>query len=94
MSMKTVGKMINDYLTLEGLFTVILYSRVTNDNNKIQYQFITNNDGQYPGKSPYGMFKELYIKNDLGYVSEKIDEYNGDEIITELKAKPGITEIN
>jgi hypothetical protein len=42
----------------------------------MMYQFVTNNDGQYPAKSPIGMFNELYIPNDLGVVSEIIDNYN------------------
>jgi hypothetical protein len=75
--MKTVGKMVDDYLTLEGLFTVILYTKVEKGtDNKMKYQFVTNNDGQYPAKSPIGLFKELYIPNDLGLVSSTIDEFN------------------
>jgi hypothetical protein len=75
--MLTVGKMVNDYLTLEGLFTVILYTNVSKgDNNQINYQFITNNDGKCPAKSPVGMFKDTYIPNDLSLVSEAIDAYN------------------
>lgn len=78
--MKTVGKMTTDYLTLEGLFTVVLYSKVSKTNeNKMLYQFVTNYDGEFPAKSPIGMFKELYIPNDLGYVSETIDKYNEGE---------------
>ena len=74
---KTVGKMIDDYLTLEGLFTVILYTKVSKGaDNKMLYQFVTNNDGHFPGKSPLGMFKDIYIPNDLGSVSQIIDEYN------------------
>lgn len=75
--LKTVGKMVDDYLTLEGLFTVVLYTNVTKSSDgKILYQFVTNYDGKYPAKSPIGMFKELYIQNDLGFVSESIDKYN------------------
>ncbi len=78
--MKTVGKMIDDYLTLEGLFTVILYSKVGKGaSGKMEYQFVTNNDGQFPAKSPIGMFKDMYIPNDLGKVSEIIDQYNSGE---------------
>lgn len=78
--MKTVGKMVDDYLTLEGLFTVILYTRVSRGtDNKIAYEFVTNNDGEFPAKSPVGMFSDLYIKNDLGLVSEIIDKYNEGE---------------
>ncbi len=75
--MKTVGKMVDAYLTLEGLFSIILYTRVVKEgDNTIKYQFITNNDAQYPAKSPIGMFKDRYIANDLGKVSELIDKYN------------------
>lgn len=76
LKMKTVGIMIDNYLTLEGLFTVILYSKVDKANNgKMSYQFVTNQDGQYPAKSPIGMFKDLYIPNDLGLVSKLVSEY-------------------
>ena len=76
-SMKTVGKMVDDYLTPEGLFTIVLYSCVEQGNgNKMEYKFVTNNDGKYPAKSPMGMFNETYIKNDLGLVSDKIREFN------------------
>jgi len=78
--MKTVGKMVDDYLTLEGLFTVVLYTKVSKSvDNKILYQFITNNDGEFPAKSPVGMFRDIYIPNDLGVVSETIDKYNEGE---------------
>jgi len=77
LKMKTVGKMVDDYLTMEGLFTVILYTKVEKGaNNQVKYQFVTNNDGNLPGKSPYGMFKDLYVQNDLGFVTEQIDKYN------------------
>lgn len=78
--MKTIGKMLDSYITLEGLFSVVLYSRVTKDNSgKPLYQFVTNHDGTYPSKSPVGMFPELHIPNDLGVVSETIDKYNEGE---------------
>lgn len=75
--MKTVGKMIDDYLVLEGLFGTILYTNTSKGaDNKIKYEFVTNYDGKYPAKSPVGMFKDLYIPNDLAIVSELIDNYN------------------
>lgn len=78
--MKTVGKMVDDHLTLEGLFTVVLYTKVERGaDNKVKYQFVTNNDGEFPAKSPYGMFKDLYVPNDLGLVSKQIDKYNQGE---------------
>ena len=75
--MKTIGTMVDAYLTLEGLFSVILYTNTSKGNdNKIKYEFVTNYDGKYPAKSPVGMFKDLYIPNDLAIVSELIDNYN------------------
>lgn len=80
LKMKTIGAMVDSYLTLEGLFTVILYSRVSKGaDNKPKYEFVTNHDGEFPAKSPYGLFKDLYIPNDLGLVSETIDKYNEGE---------------
>lgn len=79
MKMKTVGKMIDDYICLEGLFTIILYTKVEKNDSKIQYLFVTNNDGVYPSKSPVGMFDELYMKNDLGEVARLIQKYDQGE---------------
>jgi hypothetical protein len=74
--MKTIGKMLDDKVKLEGLFTVVLYGKSTFDNkNGAQRHFVTNMDGQYPAKSPFGMFDELYIKNDLGLVIDTMNEY-------------------
>jgi len=70
--------MIDQYLTLEALFTIILYSKVEKNNaGAMQYYFVTNNDGKFPAKSPVGMFTELYIKNDLNLVKKYIKEYYG-----------------
>lgn len=80
LKMKTVGKMVDDHLSLEGLFTVVMYTKVERGaDNKVKYQFVTNNDGEFPAKSPFGMFKDLYIPNDLGKVSAQIDKYNSGE---------------
>lgn len=77
-SMKSCGKMITAYLTLEGLFTIILYTKVSKavGNQRPTYQFVTNNDGnRFPAKSPVGLYTDLYIPNDMGYVIDKIREY-------------------
>lgn len=69
--------MVDDYLTLEGLFTAIFYTKVSKGaDNKITYQFVTNNDGEFPAKTPIGMFDSLYIPNDLGIIAETIDKFN------------------
>lgn len=78
---KTVGKAIDKYITLEGKFDIVLFTKTEFDHRakKANYSFITNNDGTYNAKSPAGMFDELYIPNDLGYVVEKIKNYEEGE---------------
>lgn len=77
--MKTIGKMLDEKVSLEGLFSVLLFGNISvGDDKKITKQFVTNADGVYnSARSPYGMFKEIYIPNDLGYIARKIKEYNG-----------------
>jgi len=69
--------MVQDYISPEGKFDIVLYGKQSYDENtkKAKKEFITNFDGQYPSKSPEGMFEELTILNDLGLVVEKINKY-------------------
>ena len=77
---KTIGKVLSEKVTLEGLFTSILFTRVVpNDNGLPSYQFITNNDGTCIAKTPMGMFKDLYIDNDLQEVINVMDAYYEEE---------------
>lgn len=60
---------------LEKEFTIVLHTKVTRgDDGKMNYQFVTNNDGERFAKSPEEMF-DLQIPNDLNYVKIKINEY-------------------
>jgi ABC-type dipeptide/oligopeptide/nickel transport system ATPase component len=74
---KTIGKFLDEKIELPGLFTVLLYTKTTwhDQEKKMSYEFVTNRDVSYPAKSPYGMFKDLYIPNDLGLVARMIDDY-------------------
>jgi hypothetical protein len=74
---KTIGKLLDEKITLEGLFTIVLFTDVSKgkENEGIQYRFITNSDGTTTAKSPKGMFPELLIPNDLAYVTSMIDKY-------------------
>lgn len=76
--MKTIGKMLDEKVTLEGLFTVVLFTEIikNKESNLLEYRFITQNDGTTTCKSPKGMFNEMLIPNDLKIVLEKMDEYN------------------
>tara|TARA_R110002074_G_scaffold114748_2_gene245299 strand:- start:2880 stop:3563 length:684 start_codon:yes stop_codon:yes gene_type:complete len=73
---KTVGKMIDNALTLEGLFSIVLFGKVIKDDDGVlNYGFETQNDGNNTCKSPMGMFEEYFIKNDLQLVKEAIVEF-------------------
>lgn len=70
---KTVGKMIDQYLTVEGCFDVVLLTAV--DSNG--HWFITQSDGYTTAKSPAEMFPEERIPNDLALVDKSIREFWG-----------------
>jgi hypothetical protein len=72
---KTVGKMLDNKITIEGMFTVVLYAHQEFDKGVTKKMFVTNYDGRYPAKSPIGMFEDLVILNDLGIVVKKVQEY-------------------
>ena len=76
---KTIGKMIDNTLTLEGLFSIVLFGVVRkNDDNTFTYGFETQNNGENTCKSPMGMFEEAFIPNDLKYVTDCIYSYEND----------------
>lgn len=72
---KTVGKMLDDKITLQAMVTVCLHTLVKDG----EYKFLTQNDGNHTCKSPLGLFDELLIDNDLRLVKDKIEHYFNDE---------------
>lgn len=73
--MKTLGKVVDNSLTMEGLFTIVLFTKVKIDKEGVRtYGFETNTDGITTAKSPEGMFED-FIPNELGFVERKINEY-------------------
>ncbi len=69
---KTIGKMLDNQLTIEGLFSVVLYCAA--DENR--HYFVTQSKGISTAKSPEDMFPEE-IENDLKFVDTSIREYWG-----------------
>lgn len=68
---KTIGKLLDEKIVLEGLVTIVLRTLKVND----QYVFATKNSGSDTTKSPLGLFEEGHIENDLLAVDQAICEY-------------------
>lgn len=74
---KTLGKLLDNSITVEGLFTYVLFADIRRDDDEgAKYVFQTNSDGTTTAKSPMGCFEDEYIPNDLQYVIDKIKEYD------------------
>lgn len=76
MKAKTIGKMLDEKLTLEGCFDIVLHARTDGQ----EHWFSTQSDGTDTAKSPEDMF-EAKIPNDLAFVDKTIREYYGMEAI-------------
>ena len=77
---KTVGKLLAEKVTLEGLFTYIFFTRVGEGaDGRMEYKLLTNSDGTCVAKTSFGMFEEMEIDNDLNEIIKVIDEYNEGE---------------
>jgi hypothetical protein len=73
---KTIGKMVDEKLTLEGLFSIVLFGKTKkNKEGEIRYVFETQTNGENTCKSPRGMFDTLEIPNDLKLVRDSIIAY-------------------
>ena len=70
---KTLGKLLDDKIVVEGMFTTVLRTHVENG----RYLFSTQNSGSDTVKSPMGMFSEQYIENDLAVIDRVIRDYYG-----------------
>lgn len=71
--MKTIGKMLDEKITPEGLFTIVLRTYVADGH----YQFTTRNNGSDSVKSPMGLFDADRIPNDLAEIDSAIVDYYG-----------------
>ena len=94
-TIKLIGKLLREKITIEGLFTIVLQTQVNEGN----YYFLTQNSGKNTVKSPMGMFQDYSIENDLKFVDDVIRNYYGmdgaksdDDIKAETETKAGDVE--
>ena len=78
---KTLGKMLDQQLTVEGLFSIVLLAQTDGK----RHWFITQSDGTNPCKSPMELFETVEIDNDLKMVDDAIREYYGLEKVVAKK---------
>lgn len=69
--MKTIGKMLDEKITLEGMVTIVLRAVVQDG----QHLFSTRNNGSDTTKAPMGMFDDAFVDNDLAAVDAAICSY-------------------
>ena len=74
---KTIGKMLDEKLTVEGCFDVVLMT----ERNQDGWWFRTHSAGPDPVKTPIDMFAEDLIPNDLAIVDKAVREYYGMEAV-------------
>ena len=68
---KTIGKLLDEKITIEGLLTIVLRTAVING----QYLFSTKNNGADTVKAPMGLFEDEHIENDLAAADAAIYSY-------------------
>lgn len=68
---KTIGKLLDEKIVLEGLVSIVLRTAVINE----QYLFSTKNNGADTVKSPIGLFEDQQIPNDLAAVDAAIVDF-------------------
>ena len=83
MKPKSIGKMLDSQLCIEGMFPIVLVAQRMEDG----YRFVTQTDGNTPAKTPMGMFPDVIIDNDLKMVDSAIREYWGMRPLTDNEKK-------
>lgn len=69
--LKTIGKMLDEKITPEGMVGIVLQTHIENN----QHYFITQNNGTTTVKAPFEMFADRLIPNDLNAVDDAICDY-------------------
>jgi predicted ATP-dependent serine protease len=68
---KTIGKLLDEKITIEGLVTIVLRTARINS----EFVFLTQNNGSDTVKSPIGMFASEHVPNDLAAIDTAIVDY-------------------
>lgn len=72
---KTLGKLVDNVVTLDGMFSIVLFTNIVKTKQGIEHTFVTQSDGTNTAKTPISMFNDVLIPNDLKLVSDAIDNF-------------------
>ena len=75
------GKMLDKTVNLDGLFSYIIYTdKYIDDNDEVQYRFMTRTNGNDTCRSVAGCFEEKYIEPNMKLVIDTINKFENGEI--------------
>lgn len=77
MNIKTIGKLFSEKYGMETAVSILLQTEVQDG----QYNFITQGDARHIAKSPFEMFEDRSIPNDLAFVKQKMHEYYNGSVV-------------
>lgn len=72
--LQTPGKLLDNNIKIPSYFLYVLHTVVTMENEKANYQFLTNRDGYRLAKSPEDCLP-MYMENDYQEVIDRIKAY-------------------
>lgn len=76
---KTPGNLLEREVDIPSYYNYVFYTKVLPFSKELKsnerYRFVTNNDGYCPAKTPYGLFEELEIPNDMKLVLDRIKSF-------------------
>ena len=73
---KTVGKMLDEKVAIEGMVTATLHSLVIDG----QYKFLTQRTDSHLARTPMDLFKDLYIDNDINAIINAMRNYFNEDV--------------
>lgn len=82
---KSAGKLLDNVIDFPGYFSYIFHGVVIPQEDGVSYQMQTNYAGLRQAKTPYGLFDDTFIPNDLYPVLQRIEDYKAGKIDIEWK---------
>lgn len=82
---KSAGKLLDNTIDFPSYFNYIFHGLTVPADKGVKYEMLTNMEGSYQAKTPYGAFPELYIKNDMKAILDRITAFKAGKVKVEWK---------